>query len=277
MKNSLGIFQRLDENFGTVSEILGIPESSELSDSLFFTPAQEFQNVIAQSTADFSDGIKNALLSSVINLERDIRPEDIAEIFQSSIERLGENLAQSQFNLDFDEQLGRDTADAYNALISDTTAFYQAQIDVINLVRQTTGNLSFGDPEALARASQAATNQARLQLADGPQNAQQFLAQTGRTRGLAPGQDDQERGVVFDPNTADILAGISDLDISNLQGIADDAIAVSEMPSPHPLARSRVSTLRLKKSYLTSARCMTTSGNKLSGLMALSAMPSRSS
>ena len=202
--------------------------------NLFFdTRTGEFENVIAQSTADFSDGIKNALLSSVINLERDIRPEDIAEIFQSGIDRLGESLALSQFNLNFDEQLGRDTADAYNALISDTTAFYQAQIDVINLVRQTTGNLSFGDPEALARASQAATNQARLQLADGPQNAQQFLAQTGRTRGLASGQDDQERGVVFDPNAAaggdapdDILAGISDLDISNLQGIADDAIGV---------------------------------------------------
>ena len=184
-EEQFGDFSRFGRNFGTVSDILGIPESPELSDSFFFNPAREFENVIAQSTADFSEGIKNALLSSVINLERDIRPEDIAEIFQSGIDRLGESLALSQFNLNFDEQLGRDTADAYNALISDTTAFYQAQIDVINLVRQTTGNLSFGDPEALARASQAATNQARLQLDSGPQNAQQFLARQRDARATA--------------------------------------------------------------------------------------------
>ena len=161
-EEQFGEFERFGRNFDVVSGVLGIPESPELSDSLFFNPAGKFENVLAQSTADFSDGIKNALLASVINLERDIRPEDIAGIFQSSIDALGENLAQSQFNLNFDEQLGRDTADAYNALITDTTAFYQAQIDAINLVRQVTGNLSFGDPEALAREQQAQTNRARL-------------------------------------------------------------------------------------------------------------------
>ena len=185
-------------NFSTISDILDIPESEikALSDSLYYTPAAEFENVLAQSTADFSDGIKNALLSSVINLERDLRPEDIAGIFQSSIDALGENLAQSQFNLNFDQQLGRDTADAYQSLINDTTTFYQAQIDAINLVRQATGNLSFGDPEALARQQQAETNQLRLAAPpSGPQNAQQFLAASNRTRGLTEPTDDQERGL----------------------------------------------------------------------------------
>ena len=201
-EEQFGEFERFGRNFDVVSGVLGIPESPELSDSLFFNPAGEFENVLAQSTADFSDGIKNALLSSVINLERDIRPEDIVEIFQSSIDALGETLSQSQFNLDFDEQLGRDTTESYNALISDTTAFYQAQIDNINLVRQTLGHLEYGDQTGLARQLQAETNQARLQLSSGPQNAQQFLAATGRTLGLAEPTDDQERGVVFDPNAA---------------------------------------------------------------------------
>ena len=195
-EEQFGEFERFGRNFDVVSGVLGIPESPELSDSLFFNPAGEFENVLAQSTADFSDGIKNALLASVINLERDIRPEDIAGIFQSSIDALGENLDQSQFNLNFDQQLGRDTADAYQSLINDTTTFYQAQIDAINLVRQATGNLSFGDPEALARQAQAETNQLRLAAPpSGPQNAQQFLAASNRTRGLTEPTDDQERGL----------------------------------------------------------------------------------
>ena len=195
-EEQFGEFERFGRNFDVVSGVLGIPESPELSDSLFFNPAGEFENVLAQSTADFSDGIKNALLSSVVNLERDIRPEDIAGIFQSSIDALGENLDQSQFNLNFDQQLGRDTADAYQSLINDTTTFYQAQIDAINLVRRTTGNLSFGDPEALARQAQAETNQLRLAAPpSGPQNAQQFLAASNRTRGLTEPTDDQERGL----------------------------------------------------------------------------------
>ena len=195
-EEQFGEFERFGRNFDVVSGVLGIPESPELSDSLFFNPAGEFENVLAQSTADFSDGIKNALLASVVNLERDIRPEDIAGIFQSSIDALGENLDQSQFNLNFDQQLGRDTADAYQSLINDTTTFYQAQIDAINLVRQATGNLSFGDPEALARQAQAETNQLRLAAPpSGPQNAQQFLAASNRTRGLTEPTDDQERGL----------------------------------------------------------------------------------
>ena len=179
-EEQFGEFERFGRNFDVVSGVLGIPESPELSDSLFFNPAGEFENVLAQSTADFSDGIKNALLASVVNLERDIRPEDIAGIFQSSIDALGENLDQSQFNLNFDQQLGRDTADAYQSLINDTTTFYQAQIDAINLVRQATGNLSFGDPEALARQAQAETNQTRLQLASDRPNFQSISRQQGR-------------------------------------------------------------------------------------------------
>ena len=225
-EEQFGEFERFGRNFDVVSGVLGIPESPELSDSLFFNPAGEFENVLAQSTADFSDGIKNALLASVVNLERDIRPEDIAEIFQSSIERLGENLSQSQFNLNFDEQLGKDTADAYNALITDTTAFYQAQIDAINLVRRTTGNLSFGDPEGLARELQAENNRLRLAAPpSGPQNAQQFLAQTGRTRGLAAPTDDQERGVVAERITPEAAAAVAAAETEEAERVAAEALA----------------------------------------------------
>ena len=202
-EEQFGEFERFGRNLSAVSGVLGIPESPELGDSLFFNPAGEFENVLAQSTADFSDGIKNALLASVINLERDIRPEDIAEIFQSGIDRLGETLAQSQFNLNFDEQLGKDTADAYNALITDTTAFYQAQIDVINLVRRTTGNLSFGDPEGLARELQAETNQLSLAAPPLPssslyndQQRQQLIASQQAT--LRAGGSEREVAVTTD-------------------------------------------------------------------------------
>ena len=179
-EEQFGEFERFGRNFDVVSGVLGIPESPELSDSLFFDQAEEFENVISQSTIDFSDGIKNALLASVINLERDIRPEDIAGIFQSSIDALGENLDQSQFNLNFDQQLGRETADAYNALITDTTAFYQAQIDVINLVRQATGDLDFGDQAGLARQLQQNLNQARLSQASDRPNFQAVSRQQGQ-------------------------------------------------------------------------------------------------
>ena len=80
-EEQFGEFERFGRNFDVVSGVLGIPESTELRDSFFFKQAGEFENVLAQSTADFSDGIKNALLASVINLERDIRPEDIAGFF----------------------------------------------------------------------------------------------------------------------------------------------------------------------------------------------------
>ena len=179
-EEQFGEFERFGRNFDVVSGVLGIPESPELSDSLFFNPAGEFENVLAQSTADFSDGIKNALLASVINLERDIRPEDIAGIFQSSIDALGENLDQSQFNLNFDQQLGRDTADAYQSLINDTTTFYQAQIDAINLVRQATGDLDFGDQAGLARQLQQNLNQARLSQASDRPNFQAVSRQQGQ-------------------------------------------------------------------------------------------------
>ena len=100
-QDQLGEFERFGRNLNVASGILGIPESTETRNDLFFDPAANFENVIAQSTADFSDGIKNALLSAVINLERDIRPEDIAAIFQSAIEGLQESLDQTTFDLNF--------------------------------------------------------------------------------------------------------------------------------------------------------------------------------
>ena len=136
----MGSFQGLDEIFDVASGILGIPESTETRQtSLFFDPAANFENVIAQSTADFSDGIKNALLSSVINLERDIRPEDIAAIFQSAIEGLQESLDQTTFDLNFARQTGGDVEGALQDVIGANTALYQAQIDSYNLQRRALG------------------------------------------------------------------------------------------------------------------------------------------
>ena len=60
-------------------------------------------------------------------------------------------------------------------------------------------------------------------LRGGPQNAQQFLAQTGRTRGLAPGQDDQERGVVADPEEAERVAAES---LANVIDVINADVAV---------------------------------------------------
>ena len=104
-------FSRFGRNLSTVSGILGIPESPELRDSFFFNQAGEFENVIAQSTTDFSDGIKNALLAAVINLERELTSADINRIlanFHAPIISSLENLAgQTAFNLDFARQSGR--------------------------------------------------------------------------------------------------------------------------------------------------------------------------
>ena len=241
-EEQFGEFERFGRNFDVVSGVLGIPESPELSDSLFFNPAGEFENVLAQSTADFSDGIKNALLSSVVNLERDIRPEDIAGIFQSSIDALGENLDQSQFNLNFDQQLGRDTADAYQSLINDTTTFYQAQIDAINLVRQATGNLSFGDPEGLARQLQEETNRARL-AAQPLESSNRFnrFQEFQRQQGAIPSQAnideynrlaDEQGGVRYDPEpiTEEARAAIEALETRTANRLAQEAIeAISEV------------------------------------------------
>ena len=162
-----GEFERFGRNLDVAGGILGIPESTETRNDLFFDPAGEFENVIAQSTADFSDGIKNALLSSVINLERDIRPEDIAAIFRSGIERLQESLDQTTFDLNFAQQTGGDVEGALQGVIGANTALYQAQIDSYNLQRQALG-YAVGNVDELNRILNGLNNQSRLALADGP-------------------------------------------------------------------------------------------------------------
>ena len=160
-------FSRFGRNFDVVSGALGIPESSELRDSFFFDQAGEFENVLAQSTADFSDGIKNALLASVINLEGDIRPEDIAGIFQSSIERLQENLDAATFNLDFARQTDGDVEGALQNVIGANTEYYQRRIDAANVERRLFGD-SIDNVEELNRILQAANNETALQLERAP-------------------------------------------------------------------------------------------------------------
>ena len=169
-------------------------------------------------------------------------PDRIIETIQTftdqAIEGLTDELSKATFNLNFARQTGGDVEGALQDVIRANTALYQTQIDSYNLQRQATGR-AVGNVVELNRILNGLNNQSRLAIADltGPQNAQQFIAANNITRGLTAPTDDQERGVVFDPNAAadtgtrstgldDILDGISDLDISNLQGIADDAIAV---------------------------------------------------
>ena len=166
-EEQFGDFSRFGRNFDVVSGALGIPESSELRDSFFFDQAGEFENVLAQSTADFSDGIKNALLASVINLEGDIRPEDIARIFQSSIDRLEGSAEQAQFNLEFARQTDGDVEGALQNVIGANTEYYQRRIDAANVERRLFGD-SIDNVEELNRILQAANNETALQLERAP-------------------------------------------------------------------------------------------------------------
>ena len=166
-EEQFGEFERFGRNFDVVSGALGIPESTELRDSFFFDQAGEFENVLAQSTADFSDGIKNALLASVINLERDIRPEDIAGIFQSSIDRLEGSAEQAQFNLDFAGQTDGNVEGALQDVIQANTEYYQQRIDAANVERRLFGD-SIDNVEELNRILQAANNETALQLERAP-------------------------------------------------------------------------------------------------------------
>ena len=202
-----GEFSRFGRNLNVAGGILGIPESTETRNDLFFDPAANFENVIAQSTADFSDGIKNALLSSVINLERDIRPEDIAAIFQSGIERLQESLDQTAFDLNFAQQTGGDVEGALQDVIGANTALYQAQIDSYNLQRQATGT-AVGNIDELNRILNALNNESRLQLGEGiggvQQRQQLFASQQatqragGSEREVAVTRDSQGNQIRFD-------------------------------------------------------------------------------
>ena len=107
---------------------------------------------------------------------------------------LQEELDQATFNLDFAKQTGGDVQSALQAVIAANTELYQTQIDSYNAQRLATGR-AIGNVEELNRILNALNNETRLQLPSGPQNAQQFLAQQGITRGLAEPTDDQERGL----------------------------------------------------------------------------------
>ena len=180
-EEQFGDFSRFGRNLSTVSGVLGIPESPELRDSFFFDQAGEFENVIAQSTTDFSDGIKNALLSSVINLERELTSADINRVianFHAPIISSLENLAeQAAFNLDFASQSGGDVQGALQDVIDANTALTQTQVDSYNEQRRATGT-AVGNVEELNRALNALNNQSRLQLDALPPNL--FTIASGR-------------------------------------------------------------------------------------------------
>ncbi len=158
-------------------------------------------------------------------------PDRIIETIQTFTDQiltgLRDTLAQATFDLDFARQTGGDVEGALQDVIDANTALYQTQIDAYNLQRQATGR-AVGNVEELNRILNSLNNDIRLQLADGPQNAQQFLAQNNITRGLTAPTDDQERGVVFDAEgaeTATPTASVADDVLANALRRTQDAIA----------------------------------------------------
>ena len=161
-------------------------------------------------------------------------PDRIIETIQTFTDQiltgLRDELAQATFDLDFARQTGGDVEGALQDVIDANTTLYQTQIDSYNLQRQATGR-AVGNVDELNRILNTLNNQARLQLADGPQNAQQFIAANNITRGLTAPTDDQERGVVFDAEVAaaaardPAAASVADDVLANALRLTQDAIA----------------------------------------------------
>ena len=151
-------------------------------------------------------------------------PDRIIETIQTFTDQiltgLRDELAQATFDLDFARQTGGDVEGALQDVIDANTTLYQTQIDAYNLQRQATGR-AIGNVDELNRILNTLNNQTRLQLADGPQNAQQFIAANNITRGLDAPTDDQERGVVFDAEVAAPAARDPEAETS----VADDVLA----------------------------------------------------
>ena len=151
-------------------------------------------------------------------------PDRIIETIQTFTDQiltgLRDELAQATFDLDFARQTGGDVEGALQDVIDANTTLYQTQIDAYNLQRQATGR-AIGNVDELNRILNTLNNQTRLQLADGPQNAQQFIAANNITRGLDAPTDDQERGVVFDAEVAAAAARDPEAETS----VADDVLA----------------------------------------------------
>ena len=159
-------------------------------------------------------------------------PDRIIETIQSFtdqiIEGLTDELNQATFNLNFARQTGGDVPGALQDVIGANTELYQTQIDSYNLQRQATGR-AVGNVDELNRILNTLNNQTRLQLADGPQNAQQFLAANNITRGLTAPTDDQERGVVAESITPEDstqgVASVADDVLANALRLTQEAIA----------------------------------------------------
>ena len=145
-------------------------------------------------------------LDAVANLPERIR-ETIQTFTDQITNELTNELSQASFNLNFAGQTGGDVEGALQDVIGANTALYQAQIDSYNLQRQALG-YAVGNVDELNRILNGLNNQSRLAIADlrGPQNAQQFIGANNITRGLTPGQDDQERGVVAERITPEEAA-----------------------------------------------------------------------
>ena len=168
-------------------------------------------------------------LDAVANLPERIR-ETIQTFTDQITNELTNELSQASFNLNFAGQTGGDVEGALQDVIGANTALYQAQIDSYNLQRQALG-YAVGNVDELNRILNGLNNQSRLAFADltGPQNAQQFLAANNITRGLTPGQDDQERGL-----TSAEVARVDDEVLAaalqaNQEAIAAINVAIAEL------------------------------------------------
>ena len=235
-------FQTFGQNLSTVSGALGITGSGEQRNRFFFDQAGEFENIIAQSTTALSEGIKRTLLEAVITFDRELTVEDIQGIiadWHAPIIRSLENLAQeAAFNLDFASLSGGDVQGALQEVISANTELTQAQIDAANEQRRATGT-SLENVEELNRVLNALNNQSRLQLdalppnlftiASGTRAAQATAEATGTDRDFTDTIARAQYGdVAFDTEIAAAQDApfLDDLNLSNIQTAADDAIRV---------------------------------------------------
>ena len=146
--------------------------------------------------------------------------EGLEGVVEMRIQALGDAMEIASDNLD--NATGVDLQPTLQGYIQATTEFYQTQIDFDNLIRRTTGNLSFGDVESLNRELQNRLNQSRLQ---DPTLSRGYFQQLARDaeRERQEGDRTQEiarlqYGEGFDPNIPVPDAGtpVSELDTTEI-------------------------------------------------------------
>ena len=197
------------------------------SDTVFPGSSGRFQTQIGSALSNVQGTGEEAIISGLLNqiaeagadrplsanlaaLEKAYQP--FIDGLQRGMESAGESL-QHAIGQGFDESVISSRVDD---LAEDTTRFYDTQIREVRAAAALTRNDPRNAVFALVRERDKiindATNQLRNVAPAGPQNAVQFRAEhdfIGPTEGLTAPQDDQERGVVFDPAEAERVAAES--------------------------------------------------------------------